>query len=141
MADFSGDSASARPHARILRFAPDPVVFETAGVRKIGHGAQHRFGAADQGEVGIGAVDLAVEQFLAFRSVETAGEKFDLQSAPLQDVDDVDAANIAVLLFWRLLRNSSRISRANQERLAIVYFMTKSDNNSRNVSDSFSFDA
>ena len=39
-----------------------------------------------------------------------------------------------------LLRNSSRISRANQERLEIVYFMTKSDNNSSNVADSFSSD-
>ena len=41
----------------------------------------------------------------------------------------------------RLLRNSSRISRANQERLEIVYFMTKSDKHSSNVADSFSFDA
>ena len=43
--------------------------------------------------------------------------------------------------FMGLLRNSSRISRANQERIEIVYFMTKSDKNSSNIADSFSFDA
>ena len=104
--------------------------FSKSRARQICHGAQHRFQAADRGETGVGAVDTAFGQFPAFRSVETAGEKVDLQRAPLQDVDDIDAAKMAVLLFWRLWPNSSRISSANQERLAIVCFMTKSDNNS-----------